>query len=132
MKVSAQVEKHQCFFLGWGGCLGGRGVGGGGGVKIGSKALTPSGHYLLFPFLLTKSQTPRKNRQANNCIKKGHRTNIIATNFVWDQLKKFKDKWQWGKLAKYLPFCPVHSTPDPESPVHESMGLFPWGPPAQK
>ena len=49
--------------------------------------LIPAGRYLFIPFLRTNSQKLQtKNRQTKNRIKKIDRTNIIATNFVWEQL----------------------------------------------
>ena len=48
----------------------------------------PTGRYLFMPFLRTKSQKVSEENigQAKNRIKKTDRTNIIATNFVWEQL----------------------------------------------
>ena len=46
----------------------------------------PAGRYLFIPFLRTKSQKrQRKIGQAKNRIKKADMTNIIATDFVWEQ-----------------------------------------------
>ena len=49
----------------------------------------PAGRYLFIPFLRTKSQKRQtKNRSSEKSHKKKtNRTNIIATNFVWEQLK---------------------------------------------
>ena len=46
-----------------------------------------AGRCLFIPFLRTKSQMPQtKNRSSETSHKKTNRTNIIATNFVWEQL----------------------------------------------
>ena len=53
--------------------------------------LMPAGRYPFIPLLRTKSQ---KHQTKNRSSKKSHkkrqtnRTNIIATNFVWEQLKR--------------------------------------------
>ena len=54
----------------------------------------PAGRYLFIPFLRTKSQ---KRQTKNWSSEKSHkkktdRTNIIATNFVWEQLKIFSQQ----------------------------------------
>ena len=47
----------------------------------------PAGRYLFIPFLRTKSQMHKtKNWSSEKSHKKDHRTNIIATNFVCEQL----------------------------------------------
>ena len=47
----------------------------------------PSERYLFIPFLRSKSQMGQtKNRSSKKSHKKDHRTIIIATNFVWEQL----------------------------------------------
>ena len=47
----------------------------------------PAGRYLFIPFLRTKSQMRQtKNWSSEKLHKKDHRTNIIATNFVCEQL----------------------------------------------
>ena len=49
----------------------------------------PAGRYLFIPFLRTKSQSDRRKiGQAKNRIKETYRTNIIATNFVCEQLTR--------------------------------------------
>ena len=48
----------------------------------------PAGRYLFIPFLRTKSQiaSDEKLVERKIALKKTDRTNIIATNFVWEQL----------------------------------------------
>ena len=49
----------------------------------------PGGRYLFIPYLRTKSQQRQtKNRSSEKShLRKTGRTNIIAINFVWEQLK---------------------------------------------
>ena len=49
----------------------------------------PAGRYLFIPFVRTKSPMGQiKNWSSKKfALKKTDRTNIIATNFVWEQLK---------------------------------------------
>ena len=48
--------------------------------------LMPSMHYMFIPFLRRNSQLGQtKIGPAKNRIRKTNRTNIIATNFVWEQ-----------------------------------------------
>ena len=55
--------------------------------------LMPSECYLFIPFLRTKSQMGQtKIRSSEKSHNKDHRTNIIATNFVWGQLKSQSSK----------------------------------------
>ena len=62
----------------------------------------PAGRYLFIPFLRTKSQ---KRQTKNWSSEKSHkkktdRTNIIATNFVWEQLKK--NSWKLDLKVEYF------------------------------
>ena len=47
----------------------------------------PSEWYFFISFLRTKSQKKQRNKRSSNKSLKNHRINIIATNFVWEQLK---------------------------------------------
>ena len=50
--------------------------------------LMPARRYLFIPFLRTKSQQRQTKSRSSEKSHKTDRTNIIATNFVWEQLNK--------------------------------------------
>ena len=78
----------------------------------------PAGRHLFIPFLRTKSQMG----QTKNRIKETNRTKIIATNFVWEQLKNFV----WELLNKELTTIERVCNPLKIAIHRMKLDLFSW------